>query len=227
MKTSNFIAILFVLVILGGSFILEKPKNLLRTSVSNKVADSKQVDHFSVIVAQPGSKVRIMAPYPLVEYPTFSSFRDKRFYLPPSYAIRNDTLLVFPCSGKDEYEGDYFHCKRIRSIVGMKKSDIWLSYLQADTLNIKLNYSNLFANFDTRNKFLKQINILADSSRIDLRAVAFENVNLQISRSHLRLETSFVKSKVQGTLRNYSGLNIIGLNADVVVLKDSTCYSSQ
>lgn len=227
MKTSNFIAILFVLFILGGSFILEKPKDLLRTSVSIKVGASNQVEHFSVIVAQPNSKIRISAPYPVLDYPTFSSFRDQRFYLPPAYDIRNDTLFVFSCSSKNGYEGDAFHCKRVRSIVGMEKSDIWLSYIQADTLNLKLNHSKLFADFDTRNKFLKQLNICADSSRIDLRAVAFENVILQINRSHLKLETSFIKSKVQGTLRNYSGLYIISSrNQEVLILKDSTSYSN-
>ncbi len=225
MKKSNFLVFLFAIVLLSGPFILKKPTYRLSASGSNKVFSTQKVDHFSVIVAQPGSKVSVRAPYPVVEYPTFSSSRDKRFYLPPSYVIRGDTLFVSACSNESEYSGDTFFCKRIRSIVGMGKSDIHLSYLLADTLNIKLNYSKLFADFDTRNKFLKQINIRADSSKIDMRAVAFEDINLQLNRSHLKLETSFVKSKVQGTLKNYSGLYITGRPPKVAIFKDETSYS--
>jgi hypothetical protein len=224
MKTSDYPILLLALVIIYGSFILEKPKNVLSISNSEKVFMTTKVDHFSVIVAQPNSKIFIQAPYPVVDYPTFRSGRDKRYYLPPSYIIRNDTLFVFACSSKIEYTGDIFYCNRIRSIIGMAKSDLHVSYLQADTLSIKLCYSKLFIDFDTRNKFLKQLNIKADSSRIDLRAVAFEDINLQMYRSHLKLETSFVKSKVKGTLRNFSRLYISG-RPDIAISKDETSYS--
>jgi len=224
MKTSSYPILLFTLIIISGSFFLEKPKNVLSTSDNNKVFTKNKVDHFSVIVAQPNSKIFIQAPYPVVEYPTFSSRRDKRYFVPPSYVIRNDTLFVFACSSKNEYIGDIFYCNRIRSIIGMEKSDLHVSYLQADTLSIKLCYSKLFIDFDTRNKFLKQLNIKADSSRIDLRAVAFEDINLQMYRSHLKLETSFVKSKVKGTLRNYSRLYVSG-RPEIAISKDETSYS--
>lgn len=82
-----------------------------------------------------------------------------------------------------------------------------------------------FADFDTRNKFLKQINILADSSKLDLRAVAFEDINLQLNRSHLKLETSFIKNTVQGTLKNYSRLQIMG-HPKVAIFKDETSFSN-
>lgn len=225
MKKSNLVIFLFAIVFFSGSFILKKPTYRLSASVGNRVFSTQKVDHFSVIVAQPGSRVTVRAPYPVVEYPSYSSSRDRRFFLPPSFVIRDDTLFLFACSIGIEYSGDTFYCKRIRSIVGMEKSDIHLSYLQADTLNIKLNHSKLFADFDTRNKFLKQINIQADSSKIDLRAVAFEDVNLLINRSHLKLETSFVKSKVKGTLKNYSGLYIVG-RPEVETFKDETSFSN-
>jgi len=88
----------------------------------------------------------------------------------PSFGIRNDTLFVFPASGNKEHVNDSFYCTKIKSIVGMEKSDIKVWNQDVDTLKVKLNYAN-FSGFFNMNPDRKKGTMLvldADSSMIDM-----------------------------------------------------------
>lgn len=228
MKKSSYVLILFVIFIWGGNNLLRKPVTLVDPIIKR----TKKLENFSVVVAQPGSKVFLQTQWPAVKYPTFSYSTSEREPYPnspigSSFGVRNDTLFVFASSSEKEHAGDSFYCRGVKTIVGMEQSDIQLWYLKVDSLNLKLRYSKLSGDFDLSARKPRMLMLEADSSKIDFKnSPSFNQVNFQLNRSHLklyvqRLDTCYIK----GTLSNYSGLYVTG-QPRMKVTKDATSYSN-
>lgn len=227
MKASNLIVILFAVVIWGGTFLFEKPKS---ATVQVK-AKTKKLDRFSVVVAQPGSKVFLQMQSSDKQFPTYSHLPgDGELLSSPSFGVRNDTLFVFAISGNKEHDNDSFYCTEVKSIVGMEKSYIKVWNQKVDTLKVKLNYANFsgFLNFDSDRKKGTMLMLDADSSKIDMTRFPsnFAQIHIRLSRSHLKIlapVNSFCP--IYGTMKDYSGLYITG-DTRAYVEKDATCYSN-
>jgi len=225
MKKSSYLVILLAVVIISGIFL----PGMFKSPVVPLVRYSKKLNNFSVIVAQEGSYVFVVAQLGDVTNPTYSYTKLKNeINTPPSFGVRNDTLFVFSTSGKEHRLIGNFNCTHIKSIIGMDRSVIHLNYLLIDSLEIKLSHAKFFGNFDiTRDKF-KILNLKADSSKIDLSS-SFHvgQINLQLNRSHLKFSVPRKNScSVDGSLENYSRLIIENGIPEGKVDKDATSYSN-
>jgi hypothetical protein len=224
MKKSNYVLILFVVIIWGGNALLKK-------SISNPppmVKYSKKLDPFSVVVAQPGSKVFLQTQWNSTHYPTFSYTKgESDQHRSPSFGVRNDTLFVFSSSSDAEHRNDSFYCTAIKSIVGQEKSYIQLSYFKADTLNLKLRHTKLNGDFDHGTKKSRMLTLEADSSAIEFKSlVRFDQFIVRLNRSHLKiLMARFDTSFISGTMQNYSRL-VTGGQVRLKIKKDETSYSN-
>lgn len=224
MKKSSYLLILFVVIIWGGNPLLKK-------STSNPaplVHQTKKIDPFSVVVAQPGSKVLLHTQWSVVQNSTFSFVLDKNeLYKSTSFGVRNDTLFVFASSSEKAHRNDRFYCNRIKSIVGLEKSQIQLNYFKADTLKVKLNYAKLSGDFEHGTKKSRMLILVADSSKIEFKSlVRFDQINLTLNRSHLRVLLGRTDTcTVTGTMKNYSRMILTG-KPFVKVKQDATSFSS-
>ncbi len=223
MKTSSLLVILFAIVILGGNITLRKPE----LSYPPKVNHHKKLDHFSVVVAQPGSSFIIETQQPEINYPTFD-YSLEVDALPKSlpFGVRNDTLFVFRNSG--EKQSGKFSCIGVKSIIGMQKSSIGMGHLKIDSLKIKLNYAKLSGDLDLSEKKHRTINIDADSSKIVFRNYMYnyDQISIRLNRSYLtmlvaRKETGLII----GSLKNYSRLSIDAGKPRGQVTVDETSFN--
>ena len=224
MKKSNYIVVLFFIFIWGSQFVIDKAKS----SPEKVIKYTKKLEHFSVVVAQPNSKVWLQAQKANIEYPTYDyTLKKYELTLIPSFGVRNDTLFVFASSGERERFIGTFYCTEIKSIVGMDHSNISMGYFQADTINLKLRCSKFDGNFDFRERKHGILTVEADSSKIEFSSyMYFDQINLNLNRSHL----SFITARkdtilVSGTLSNYSRLSIRGW-PKMIIAKDKTSYSN-
>jgi hypothetical protein len=223
MKKSNYLIILFAIVILGGNTMFRKPEFSSPPSVNHH----KKLDHFSVVVAQPGSRVSMVTQQPDIEYPTFDYHLGVN-ELPKSLAfgVRNDTLFVFGHSS--ERQSGEFSCLGVKSIVGMEKSVINVERFQIDSLDLKLNYAKLSGNLDLSDKKSRVINIDADSSKIEFRNFMYyyDQINIRLNRSHLSMLVARKDTGlITGSLKNYSRLSIDGGRPKVHVITDETSFN--
>jgi len=224
MKKSSYLLILFVVIIWGGNTLLKKST----FNPPPMVKYSKKLDPFSVVVAQPGSKVFLQTQWNSTHYPTLSYTKgESDQYRSPSFGVRNDTLFVFSSSSDAEHRNDSFYCTAIKSIVGQEKSYIQLSYFKADTLNLKLRYAKLNGDFDHGTKKSRILTLEADSSVIEFKSmVRFNQIIARLNRSHLKiLMARFDTCTVAGTMKNYSRLILTG-KPSVKVKMDETSFSS-
>ena len=227
MKSSNLIVILFAVFIWGGTFLFEKPES----AAVPVIAKTKKLDHFSVVVAQPGSKVFLQMQISDRQFPTYSHLPvEGDLFNPPSFGVRNDTLFVFAASSNKEHDNDSFSCAEIKSIVGKEKSFIKVWNQKVDTLKVKLNYAQFsgFFNIDPDRKKGTMLVFDADSSKIDMTRFPsnFAQIHIRLCRSHLKIlapNNSFYP--IYGTMKDYSGLYITG-DTRVYVDKDATSYSN-
>jgi len=233
MKKSNFIVFLFIIVTIVLLYVTSLFERYA-LQAGAKILWPRRLDHFSVVVAQPGSKVVLRTQWPETHYPTFSywvkegeTFKNPTFGT--SFGVRNDTLFIFASSREKEHIGDCFDCIGIKSIVGTEKSEIQLEYFQADTLKIKLRNAKLSGGFDpSKNKSIL-LTVDADSSRIDFSKpypLYFDQIKVRLNRSQLIFSVPRKSSSIlSGTLENNSGLYITG-QPKVKVEKDATSYST-
>ncbi len=223
MKKSSYLVILFSVVVICGTFL---PK-MFKSPLVPLVTFTKKLDNFSVIVAQPSSYVYVMTQLGDVKNPSYSYTKfENELNIAPTFGVRNDTLFVFPASGKEHRLIGNFNCTHIKSVIGMERSVIHLNYLQIDTLEIKLSHAKFYGNFDiTRDKF-KILNLNADSSKIDLsNSFYLGHINMHLSRSHLNFSVPRKNScSVNGTLENYSRLFIENGIPQLKINKDETSY---
>lgn len=223
MKASSAIVVLFFIVIWAGNSLFEKP-NLATASLSKY---NKKLDHFSVIVAQPGSKVFVQNQKPSDQYPSFShTVSESGLYSYNSFGIRNDTLFVFANSNEEEHKNDSFYCNGVKSVIGEEKSEIRLWYFTADTLDLKLNHAKLNGQFNNDIRKPRILTLVADGSKIDFKNfTSFNQMNLRLDRSHFNILTSYSDLiLISGTLKNYSRVNFVGVRAKGKVEKDETSY---
>jgi len=224
MKKSSYLVILFVILIWGGNSMWKRSSN----HPAPLIKHSKKLDPFSVVVAQPGSKVFLQTQWDSTNYPTFSYAQgESDQYRSPSFGVRNDTLFVFSSSGDKEHRNDSFYCTGIKSIVGWEKSHIQLGYFKADTLNLKLSYAKLTGDFDHGTKKSRMLMLGADSSEIEFKSlVRFDQINIRLNRSHLKiLMARYDTCTVTGTMKNYSRLILAG-KPSVRVKRDDTSFSN-
>lgn len=239
MKANKIIVLLFTIVVFvffgffGRSGFFPFERTLLKWGPICKY--SRRLDHFSVVVAQPGSQVVLETQWPEAKYPTFSHwvkegepFKNASFG--SSFGVRNDTLFVFSSSKDIEHIGDSFQCFGIKSIVGGEKSEIHLDYFLADTLKVKLRYAQLNGDFDpTKNKSII-LDIEADSSKIDIsrsNPLYFDQIKVKLNRSHLKFTVPRKNSgNLSGTLTNYSRLFVTDGRPKVKIWWDETSYSN-
>jgi hypothetical protein len=223
MKASSAIVVLFFIVIWAGNSLFEKP-NLATMSLSKY---NKKLDHFSVIVAQPGSKVFVQNQRPSDQYPSFShTVSESGLYSFNSFGIRNDTLFVFANSSEEEHKNDSFYCNGVKSVIGEEKSEIKLWYFTADTLNLELYHAKLSGQFNQDIKKPRLLTLVADASKIDFKNfTSFNQMNLNLNRSHFNIsQYSNDLILISGSMKNYSRLNFVGARAKGKVEKDETSY---
>jgi hypothetical protein len=227
MKASNYIIIAFVLGVICCTFFLEKPA-IKQVDPINK---TKKLDHFSVVVAEPGSTVflettRLASPYDYFSYKISDGNINNHAPIGSSFGVRNDTLFVFASSRGKEHEGDSFYCTGIKSVLAKEKSEVQLWNLQVDTLHVRLRHAKLRGNYGMSDKESKILILHADSSKIDLSNTEYEKINVQLNRSCMQLtSTPTLNCVITGNLKNLSSLAIIGrVNPAVSVEVDKTSY---
>jgi hypothetical protein len=223
MKKSNYLVILFAIVIVSGNALFQKP--ILK--YPSAIWHHKKMDHFSVVVAQPGSRVSMVTQQPDILYPTFDYYHEVN-ELPKAlpFGVRNDTLFVF--SQSDERQSGRFSCIGVKSIVGLKKSRITVGHLQIDSLNIKLRYARLAGDLDLSDKKPRTITIDADSSKIEFHNYMYyyEQINIRLNRSHLSMLVARKDTGlIAGSLKNYSRLSIDAGWPTVHVMTDETSFN--
>jgi hypothetical protein len=225
MKASSAIIVLFFIVIWAGNSLCEKP-NLTTVPLKRY---TKKLDHFSVIVAEPGSKVFVQKILPSSQYPSFSyKIGESEFYSFNSFGVRNDTLFVFASSGEEEHKYDSFYCEGIKSIIGKEKSEIKLWYIKADTLDLKLSHAKLSGQFNQELKNPRMLTLDAESSKIEFKNfISFNRINLNLDRSHFNLpSTGNELIYFSGSIKNYSRLYYVEFKSRGTVEKDATSYSN-
>ena len=223
MKKSNYLIILFAIFILGGNTLFRKPE----FSALPAIWHHKKMDHYSVVIAQPGSSIYMVTQQPDIQYPTFDYYHgENELHKSLPFGVRNDTLFVFAQS--DERQSGRYSCIGVKSIVGMKKSVISIGYFQIDSLNIKLKYAKLSGDLDLSNKKPRTITINADSSKIEFRNYMYyyDQINIRLNRSHLSMMVARKDTGlITGSLKNYSRLSIDGGRPTVHVTKDETSFN--
>ena len=224
MKKSNYLVILFAIVILGGNSLFKKPES----NVVPMKKHTKKLANISVIVAQSGSKVVLQEQFSGGQFSTFTYFLEEGEQAKiPSFGVRNDTLFVFASSSEKEYRNDSFFCTGIKSIVGMERSIIRLGHFRFDSLHIKLRYAQLSGDMDLSNKKPRMLTLDADSSNIKLENYMYyiDQIRLRLNRSHLEIRLSPADSVlITGSLKNYSRLSIGGKRQKLKISKDETSY---
>jgi hypothetical protein len=225
MKKSNYLVILFAIFILGGIFLNIKPEFKSVSMIRHTI----KLNHFSVIVAQPGSKIVLQEQFSGGEFPTFTYFSEEgEQFKSPSFGVRNDTLFVFPSSSEKDYSNDSFYCPGIKSIVGLERSNIRLGHFQIDSLVIKLRYAKLSGDLDLSYKKPRMLTIDADSSKIVFRNYMYNynQINIRLNRSHLSMLVARKDTGlITGSLKNYSRLSIDEGRPRVHVITDETSFN--
>jgi len=224
MKKSSYFIILFGII--GIICVIFLPKKS-KYPMAGLVHCVKKLDHFSVIVALPGSTVSVTSQLSDFQKPIYDYMKYEHDpFLPPSYGVRNDTLFVFPASKKEDRYFRQFECTGIKSVVGMDGSIIRLDYLQMDTLTIKLHHAKFYGNFDPKPNKFKMLNLVADSSRIEFaNSFSFGEIKIDLNRSHLvfsvpRRNACFLLGTFENNSRLYIGNGI----PKVKLVKDGTSY---
>lgn len=223
MKKSSYIIVLFLIFIWAGNSMFKKsdstPAPLLKRTI--------KLDNFSVIVAQPGSKVFVQNQKPSDQYPSFShTVNESGIYSFDSFGVRNDTLFVFASSSEEEHKNDSFYCNGVKSVIGGEKSEIKLWYYTADTLDLILNHAKLTGQFNQDIKKPRILTLDADASKIDFRNfTSFNQMNLRLDRSHFNILSSGGDLiLISGSMKNYSRVNFVGARVKGKVEKDETSY---
>lgn len=226
MKASSAVVIIFFIVIWAGNTVWEK-SNLTEQPLKKY---TKKLDHFSVIVAQPGSKVFVQNQGDSSRETYFSyTIGEGLFYNFNSFGVRNDTLFVFASSSEEEHRYDSFYCQGIKSVIGMENSDIQLWFVHADSLDLKLVHAKLRGQFNNNpEKKSSVLTLVAERSKIDFKNFpSFNRINLELDRSHFNLpdnRTDIIN--INGTIKNYSRLKYVEFKTRGKVEKDETSYSN-
>lgn len=204
MKTSNYILIAFFVFLLTCTFVLFLDAKM---NFKDRVKhyQEKKLDPFSVIVAETGAEFYIRngenpQMFCYYESPDTSSF--------PEYGIRNDTLFVFACKEKKKPGKSHeIYGRNIKSILAKENSFVSLQQFKADTLDVKLNHATFEAFFDKTKGPTSQLSITASDSKINMRGVQLENLNVHLNKTNMNSwDNSIVH--LSGSLVNQSKLSI-------------------
>jgi len=205
MKTSNYIIIAFFTFLFGGIFTLFLTAKIDPRGSQHRELQTieKPLDSFSVIVAQPGSNIRLVtgtAPQISIEYQKGDTCTL------PAFNVQNDTLFVGENPKKNKYWATKVSCIQINSIVGNDKSEIVLEHVQSDTLLVKLNKGN-FRYYSGNNKPSNSLRLIAYHSYIQLRDASINNLNLQLKHTEMDAWNNNIKN-LSGKLTEESDLSL-------------------
>jgi len=217
MKTSNYIIIAFFIFLFGGVFVLFLSAKIhQRDSSLGLFAEEKELEPFSVIVAEPGANFYLR----IAEYPRIScEYQKPDSCKYPPLGIRNDTLFVFSLTGKVKPQHRInIYAKHLKSIVAKEKSYISLQNFRVDTLIVKLNNAVLDAFFDRTRNHNSSLSIQSFGSKVYLAGINGGNLEVQLNGTVLNSWDISIDS-LYGTLANYSNLSMwklgkINLEAD-------------
>jgi hypothetical protein len=189
MKTSN-ILLLTLLLLFFGSFLLmgwNAEATITKTNVNQRFDKNLEIMfNFSVVVAEEGTSFSIIQDStPTNYYLTGTTVNSKLF--PPVYEIRNDTLFVKQTPNV-ECEVS-FHCPKIISYIGKKKSEVSLitDYTE-EYQTIKLNH----AKFEYKNS---ETSINKDSLKVDKKGFVLKEPASDIKITANQSEIRFLSSK--------------------------------
>ncbi|HZL10475.1 MAG TPA: hypothetical protein VFC65_10785 [Prolixibacteraceae bacterium] len=226
MKTSNYILISFFVFLFGGVFLLFISAKYIPHLYNDQEYSTleKPLDPFSVLIAKPGSKIRLRPGETLkmsLFYPKSDSCT-----LPP-FTVRNDTLFVssYPDNMKQREVNVY--CNSLKSIQEEKRSEVWIEQqFHSDSLLVKLDQSK-FSYYSEKNSPIKaSLIFIADQSNIFIGGAKFNKLEIQASSTKINgWNGSF--GSLSGTLKNHSELSISRSNKINLEADSTSTYNIQ
>lgn len=223
MKTSNYITIAYFIFLFGGILTLFiAAKNNPESNLGQKyLVNEKPLDSFSVVIAEPGSKIRLRpgeTPKMSLYYPEGDSCN-----LPP-FSVRNDTLFVFANSDGSKNHEVSVYCKNIKSIQEKGQAIVWVEKnFQADSLLVKLENAE-FSHFSDRNSPERiNLTLIASHSQINIGETNFDHLDIQLSESNMNVWNNSINN-LTGSITNNSNLNLVRFKKISLEADESSRY---
>lgn len=225
MKTSNYIIIAFFIFLFGGVFVLFLAAKIHKGDSDRRMyAEEKELESFSVVVAEPGASFHLRNG----EYSRMLGFYEKpdtcKFL---KYGIRNDTLFVFADPGSDKLRFSHeIYGRNIKSIVAKENSYLRLQQFVADTLFVRLNHAKLDAFFDKTKNPTALFSIDAVESDISLTGANIGRIEVQLNKTKMQTWNNSIGS-LSGSLKNDSHVTFGWLNKINLDIDSTSAYQLQ
>lgn len=218
MKTSNYIAISFLIFLFGGIFILFLSARIdPRGSYHQEFfTQEKVLDNFSVIIAEQGAGIHLrygQAPKMSIQYS-----KGDTCSLPP-FTVRNDTLFVSSYSYKKKQRPVDVYCNGLKSIQEKNAAHVTIEkQFQADTLMVKLDNAEFSYYSEKDNPDRISLTLFADQSKVNIGETNFEKLEIQLNNTEMNVYNNSI-GNLSGSIKNHSKLYIdtfrkINLEAD-------------
>lgn len=207
MKTSNYIAISFLIFLFGGIFILFLAARIdPRGSFHQEfLTQEKVLDSFSVIIAEQGAGIRLrygQTSKMSVDYP-----KDDTCSLPP-FTVRNDTLFVSAYSYRKKQRPVDVYCNGLKSIQEKNAAHVTIEKeFQADTLIVKLDNAEFsyYSEKDSPGKI--SLTLIADQSKINIGETNLEKLEIQLNNTEMNVYNNSI-GNLSGSIKNHSKLYV-------------------
>jgi hypothetical protein len=205
MKTSNYIAISFLIFLFGGIFVLFLSARIdPRGSFHQEfLTQEKALDSFSVIVAEQGAGIHLkygQTSKMVVDYP-----KGDTCSLPP-FTVRNDTLFVSSYSYKKKQRSVDVYCSGLKSIQEKNAAHVTIErQFQADTLLVKLDKAEFsyYSEKDSPQKI--SLTLIADQSKVQIGETDLEKLDIQLNNTEMNVWNNSIGS-LSGSIKNQSKL---------------------
>lgn len=223
MKTSNYITIAYFIFLFGGilTLFIAAKNNPESNLGQNYLVNEKPIDAFSVVIAEPGAKIRLRPG----ETPKMS------LYFPegdsctfPPFSVRNDTLFVYAHSeSKNSFEVNVY-CNNLKSIQEKAQAKVWVEKdFQADSLLVKLENAEFshFSNFNSPERI--NLTLIANQSQIHIGETNFDHLDIQLNESNMNVWNNSINN-LTGSITNNSNLNLVRFKKISLEADESSRY---
>lgn len=207
MKTSNYIAISFLIFLFGGIFILFLSARIdPRGSFHQEfLTQEKALDNFSVIIAEQGAGIHLR--YGQTSKISIQYSKGDTCSLPP-FAVRNDTLFVSSYPDKKKQRIVDVYCNGLKSIQEKEAAHVKIEkQFQADTLLVKLDKAefSFYSEKDSPKRI--SLTLIADQSKVYIGDTNFERLEIQLNNTEMNVWRNSISS-LSGSVKNHSKLYI-------------------
>lgn len=203
MKTSNYIAISFLIFLFGGILLLfVGAKNYEANEIASTLTHVKKTASFSVVVAEPGAYLVLKNGR---EFSISQKYKKDTASNFAPFEVRNDTLFISGINLKKLKLGEFIapevYCKNVKSIIGKENSNIQLESYYVDSLNISMKKSRMYWKYNGNVSF---VSLQAKDSDISFTVGISEKFAVQLDNSKFYNDSFQRINFIQGSLKNNS-----------------------